>query len=90
MGAQHCPFCGAVESDRLDLDGRRFLVFPCLFTPEVDPAWPEDELAERLRHDFSGGGNRYFRGMCDRLHLYVTKGAGAAQLLSAPTEGPRP
>jgi hypothetical protein len=70
-----CPFCGADETDRFDLDGQRFLVFACMFTPAVDPRWDERELAEHLvtayPPDASGA---YFRRMCDRLHLYVTKG----------------
>ncbi len=79
-----CPFCGAAEADRFDLEGRRFVVFACTFTPEVDPALTDDALAEHLetayRHGPSDG---YFRSMCDRLHLYVTKGDGARALRGA-------
>lgn len=79
---QTCPFCGGPETDRFILDGRRFLVFRCMFTPEVDPALSEDEVADYLRTHFRpGGSSGYFRGMCDRLHLHVTKGEGARQLL---------
>ncbi len=82
-----CPFCGASESERIDLDGRRFIVFPCMFTPEVDPALDEAAVAEHLRTAFGSGGDRYFRGMCDRLHLYVTKGAGSKALREPPANG---
>jgi hypothetical protein len=72
-----CPFCGAAETDRFDLDGQRFLVFACMFTPSVDPRMGDRELAEHLLTayppDVSGA---YFRRMCDRLHRYVTKGEG--------------
>jgi hypothetical protein len=78
--AQSCPFCGAPETDRIDLDGRRFLIFRCLFTPTVDPALDEAALAEHLAATYRAGDPAYFRGVCDRLHLYVTKGAGAREL----------
>ena len=84
-----CPFCGAPETDRISVDGRRFLVFQCLFTPEVDPSLPDEAIASKLRTDFTGGGSAYFRGMCDRLHLYVTKGKGAEEL-TAPSSERRP
>jgi hypothetical protein len=75
-----CPFCGAAETDRFDLEGRRFLVFGCLFSPSVDPKLTDAEIAEHLARDFGANGAGYFRSMCDRLHLYVTKGAGARAL----------
>ena len=75
-----CPFCGAAETDRFELEGRRFLVFGCTFTPAVDPSVPDGELADRLREEYSGGGTGYFRNMCDRLHLYVAAGEGARHL----------
>lgn len=79
-----CPFCGAPETDRLDLEGRRFVVFRCLFTPEVDPTRPEEEVARRLEAEYREGmAGGYFREMCDRLHLYVTKGEGARVLRAA-------
>jgi hypothetical protein len=84
-----CPFCGGRESDRIDLEGRRFLVFPCLFTPEVNPTFTDAELVAYLRTEFVGGGAKYFQGTCDRLHLYVTKGAGA-RALGAPVDAPAP
>lgn len=80
-----CPFCGAVETARLDLEGRRFLVFACMFTPQVDPSWDEPTLAAHLAADFGGDGPAYFRRACDRLHLYVTRGE-AARALGAPAE----
>jgi hypothetical protein len=83
-----CPFCGSPLTDRLDLEGRRFLVFRCMFTPEVDPALTDAELAERLPAEFGSRGETYFRGTCDRLHGYVTKGAGARTLTGAAAERP--
>ncbi|MCI4340193.1 MAG: hypothetical protein L3J73_02855 [Thermoplasmata archaeon] len=84
---QHCPFCGQRESDRIELEGRRFLVFPCLFTPEVPPTLGESELAALLTQEYAGRGPKFFQGTCDRLHLYVTKGAGA-RALGAPVPDP--
>jgi hypothetical protein len=84
-----CPFCGAPETDRFDLEGQRFLVFRCLFSPAVDPKMSDEEVARHLRaayRDGSGGG--YFRQMCDRLHLYVTKGDGARVLRAAEPARP--
>lgn len=75
-----CPFCGAPETDRIDLEGDRFLVFQCMFTPQVDPSLPDSALGEHLRRTYEGQGERYFRSMCDRMHLFVTKGAGGATL----------
>jgi hypothetical protein len=80
-----CPFCGAPESDRFMLEGRRFLVFPCQFTPEFDPALDDAAIARHLSEDFGPGRTGYFRRTCDRLHLYVTKGEGA-RALGAPSE----
>ncbi|HTW39829.1 MAG TPA: hypothetical protein VMF04_03105 [Thermoplasmata archaeon] len=80
-----CPFCGAPETERLDLEGRRFLVFRCMFTPEVDPALSDDEITGILTGEFGPQGSSYFRGTCDRLHVYVTKGEGA-KILTAPGE----
>jgi hypothetical protein len=83
-----CPFCGAPETDRFDLEGQRFLVFQCLFTPSVDPTMPDEDVARHLEavyHDGTGDG--YFRQMCDRLHLYVTKGEGARALREVDRRG---
>ncbi|MCI4336385.1 MAG: hypothetical protein L3K17_04200 [Thermoplasmata archaeon] len=80
-----CPFCGAPETERLDLDGRRFLVFRCMFSPQVDPTWNDTVLAQHLAQDYGSDGGAYFHRNCDRLHLYVTKGA-AARELGAPAE----
>jgi hypothetical protein len=81
----HCPFCDAPETDRIEIDGRRFLVFRCMFTPEVEPELNESEIAERLEARFGSDGRPYFQGTCDRLHVYVTKGEGARIL--APSGG---
>jgi len=79
-----CPFCGAPETDRFTLEGHRFLVFRCLFSPEVEEGLTDDEIVERLR-SFAAQGPGYFRGTCDRLHVYVTKGSGARSL-GAPSD----
>jgi hypothetical protein len=76
----HCPFCGSPETDRIDLEGKRFVVFACMFTPDVDPNWTDEQVAAELAKAHPGGGGRYFRGMCDRLHLYVTAGEGGRRL----------
>ena len=82
-----CPFCGAAETDRFDLEGRRYVVFQCMFTPAVDPTLSEPELSRRLREEFGTGSSRgHFRQMCDRLHLYVTQGKGARELKGDPPE----
>lgn len=82
-----CPFCGRPESDRFHLEGRSFLVFPCQFTAEVDPAWDPPTIAEHLRREAEKGASTYFRGTCDRLHLYVTKGPAARELGAAEPTG---
>jgi hypothetical protein len=76
-----CPFCGSSETDRFDLEGRRYVVFQCMFTPSVDPRLNEPEIARHLREQYTEGkGGEHFRRMCDRLHLYVTQGEGARTL----------
>jgi len=84
-----CPFCGAPETDRFALEGHRFLVFRCLFSPEVEEGLTDDEIVERLR-TFAAQGSSYFRGTCDRLHVYVTKGAGARSLGAPPAPATAP
>jgi hypothetical protein len=84
----HCPFCGVEESDRLDIDGKRFVVFPCLFTPEVDPALSDESVQRALSETHPQGGTPYFRGMCDRLHLYVTAGEGGRRLTGRTDPSP--
>ncbi len=81
---QHCPFCGTAETDRFDLDGHRFLVFGCMFTPQVDPALDEAGLERHLATAFPrDGSGAYFRRSCDRLHVYVTAGRGGTDLKAA-------
>jgi hypothetical protein len=75
-----CPFCGAPETDRLDLEGQRFLVFQCMFTPSVGPSLSDAELASHLLTDYQEPGSAYFRRTCDRLHLHVTRGEAARAL----------
>jgi hypothetical protein len=82
-----CPFCGSPETDRIDLEGRRFLVFRCMFSPEVDPALTDPEIDARLTASFGREGKEYFRRTCDALHVHVTKGEGA-RLLTAPHRRP--
>ena len=84
-----CPFCGAPETERFTLEGHRFLVFRCLFSPEVEEGLTDGEIVDKLRA-FAAQGPAYFRGTCDRLHVYVTKGAGARSLgaPSAPVAPP--
>jgi hypothetical protein len=79
-----CPFCGAPETDRLTVEGRRFLVFRCMFTPEVEATLTDPEIAERLAQAFGPKGPAYFRRTCDALHVYVTKGEGARVLAPQP------
>jgi hypothetical protein len=78
-----CPFCGRPETARFAIEGHRFLVFECQFTPEVDPALTDVEIAERLNSRFGTDGATHFRKTCDALHVYVAKGEGA-RILTAP------
>ncbi len=56
-----------------------------MFTPEVEPTLSDTEIADRLRTTFGTEGAAYFRGTCDRLHVYVTKGEGAKVLAPGGT-----
>jgi hypothetical protein len=84
-----CPFCGSRETDRFVIEGRTFLVFGCMFSPEIEAGLTDDEIAQRLGRVFGSNGSEYFRGTCDRLHVYVTKGEGA-RLLDPEPRPPRP
>ena len=76
-----CPFCGAPETDRFELEGRRFVVFACMFTPAVEPGRSDEEVRAELERTYrAGGAGSYFRRTCDRLHLYVTQGEGGRVL----------
>jgi hypothetical protein len=79
----NCPFCGSPETDRIEIEGHRFLVFRCLFTPEVEPSLTDEEIEELLVDRFGKDGSTYFRRTCDSLHVYVAKGEGA-RILTAP------
>ncbi len=81
---QTCPFCGAPETDRVDLDGHRVLVFRCMFSPTVDPALSEEALARHLVTAYGEPGSEYFRRACDRLHLFVVQGEGARVITGRP------
>jgi hypothetical protein len=72
-----CPFCGAPETERVDVEGSRFLIFGCMFTPRIEAGLSDEEVADRLRAAVGTDANRFFRGTCDALHVYVTKGEGA-------------
>ncbi len=91
---QRCPVCGRDESERFELEGRWFVVFPCQFTLEAEPGTSEERLTEQLEAARPKAGQSPFQPTCDRLHLYVTKGAGASALRPeqrgrAPSAGPR-
>ena len=87
-GVLRCPFCDAPETDRFELEGQRFVVFGCMFTPSFDPRTSEAEMAERLGREYGPQGPGYFRSMCDRLHLVVAgPAAGDAEATSPRSAG---
>lgn len=76
MPKLNCPFCGAPETERLVMDERLVVVFPCMFSPVLDASAKEEELPALLS-EFAKEGSAYFQKQCDRLHYFVTKGATA-------------
>ncbi len=80
-----CPFCGAPETDRFEIEGEGFLVFGCMFAPSIDLHRPDDEIAARLRAEYGTQGSAYFRHMCDRLHLVVAQPTAAEPGAAGPT-----
>jgi hypothetical protein len=82
-----CPFCGAPETERLEIEGSRYLIFRCMFTPKVEDGLTDPEIAERLARVVGPDRNAYFRGTCDALHVYVTKGEGARVLTGSAPAG---
>ncbi|MFZ0830063.1 MAG: hypothetical protein WCB18_06615 [Thermoplasmata archaeon] len=83
----NCPFCNAAETERLDVEGQRFLIFGCMFTPRVEAGLSDEEIADRLRAAVGTDATRYFRGTCDALHMYVSKGEGARFLTATSAPG---
>ena len=83
-GPLRCPFCGAPETERLRVEGRRVLIFACLFSPVVDPALPDPEIPRFLKEAYASEGNAYFRRQCDRLHYFMLK------KMEPPTAAPGP
>ncbi len=68
-----CPFCGAPETDRFEIEGQGFLVFSCMFSPSVDLERSDEEIVARLGTEYGAQGSAYFRRTCDRLHRVVTR-----------------
>ncbi|MCI4323548.1 MAG: hypothetical protein L3K03_05955 [Thermoplasmata archaeon] len=83
-----CPFCGAAETDRVSVEGLRYIVFACMFTPQVNPSIPEEQIEGHLRATYGTTGDVYFRRQCDLMHLFVTKGAGGRVLTRADAPEP--
>lgn len=77
-----CPFCGSAETERLSIEGERFIVFACMFTPRVSPELNDAQIEEEIRRSYGTNGSAYFRGICDRLHLVVARDE---RLKSSPT-----
>ncbi len=65
--ALRCPFCGQPETERVDVEGKRMIVFPCMFSPLIERGVPEGALQEHLDREY-GQQEGYFRRQCDRLH----------------------
>lgn len=80
-----CPFCGNAESERLRVEDKLVVIFPCMFSPVLDPTLSDEELRVSLAA-FATKGSGYFQEQCDRLHYFVTKGAGTV----LPDQGARP
>lgn len=70
----HCPFCGQDESERVVVEGKLLIIFPCMFSPLVDDRVGGMPLQKHLDTVYGSDPN-YFRQQCDRLHLAVVKGA---------------
>lgn len=62
-----CPFCGQGETEQCIIEGRRLIVFPCMFSPTVDVNVPEDRLQEYLDQKYRGK-ETYLRKQCVGLH----------------------
>ena len=82
-----CPFCGAAETERLRVEERLVVVFPCMFSPVLDGEAKEEALPALLA-EYAKDGGGYFQKQCDRLHYFVTKGAGNVLPGSKAPSGP--
>lgn len=82
-GELRCPFCQSLEVERLHVEDKLVVIFPCMFSPVLDPALSEEALKSTLA-GFAKKGSGYFQEQCDRLHYFVTKGAGAVLPGSSP------
>lgn len=65
-----CPFCRQREVERCQVEGRLLVVFPCMFSPLVDPAVAPGELQGYLDEKY-GKQPGYFQKQCDRLHAML-------------------
>ena len=43
-----CPFCGAAEQERLPIEDKLVVIFPCMFSPVLEPQLSEEELRAAL------------------------------------------
>ena len=73
----HCPFCGQEESERCVIDGRKMIIFPCMFSPAVDGVVPEEGLQAYLQERYGKDG-RYLRRQCQALHSVAVVGSNEA------------
>jgi sarcosine oxidase delta subunit len=63
-----CPFCGQRETERCVIEGRRLIVFPCMFSPLVDVNIPEESLQEYLDQRYRDK-ETFLRKQCAGLHM---------------------
>lgn len=68
-----CPFCGRPEAERLVMEDRMAILFPCMFTPTVDPKLSDPEIEQLLREKYGAQGGEWFEHKCEELHLWVMK-----------------
>ncbi len=73
MPKLNCPFCGAPETERLVMDERLVVVFPCMFSPVLEASAKEErqrvEAATIIPADFADG-----RGCLRTAFISVIRG----------------
>jgi hypothetical protein len=84
-----CPFCGRPETERLVIEGRMAIIFPCMFTPTVDPHLTEAELQLLLHDKYGAQGGEWFEHKCEELHLWVMKERFTHKPAPGPVAPPR-
>lgn len=70
----HCPFCGVEEKERLKMEGKLIIIFPCMFSPMLESGLNDIGIQKILDERYGSKGQGWFEDKCEQLHLFVKTG----------------